>query len=80
MDEKRTFAEIAEEIKKLWPVPYFGAEPYIEAMLTLNTSEPSELYGLDEAGTIVRYFLANATTWRGVDARRIKSELKLMLA
>jgi len=28
---------------------------------------------------IVRYFLSNATTWRGETARRIKAELKQML-
>ena len=28
---------------------------------------------------IVRYFLSNATTWRGEDARRIKAELKALL-
>jgi len=27
----------------------------------------------------VRYFLSNATTWRGDTARRIKAELKEML-
>jgi hypothetical protein len=36
-------------------------------------------YYLDSAAGIVRYFLANATHWRGDDARRIKAELKAML-
>jgi hypothetical protein len=31
---------------------------------------------MDDAKSIVSYFLCNATTWRGEDARRIKKELK----
>ena len=33
---------------------------------------------LDSAKSIVLYFLANANTWRGETARRIKAELKSM--
>jgi hypothetical protein len=36
-------------------------------------------YGYDSGESIVRYFLCNATTWRGAHARRIKAELKGML-
>jgi hypothetical protein len=36
-------------------------------------------YGLDSAQEIVNYFLSNAASWRGPDARRIKSELKKLL-
>jgi hypothetical protein len=35
-------------------------------------------YGYDSARSIVNYFLANAGTWRGEVARRIKKELKGM--
>ena len=34
------------------------------------------MYLYDTAGDIVRYFLANAQTFRGADARRLKEELK----
>jgi hypothetical protein len=37
------------------------------------------MYGADDARGIVMYFLANAGTWRGENARRIKAELKGML-
>jgi hypothetical protein len=40
----------------------------------------SDSYGMDSADSIVRYFLVNAKTWRGDDARRIKAELKGMLS
>ena len=78
--EKRTFAAIACEIKSLWKNVYFGAEPYLEAMLTLETSNPNALYICDTADSVVRYFLANAQTFRGPDAKRIKIELKSMIA
>lgn len=75
----RTFAEIAREIRAVWKNPYFGAVPYIEAMSHIRTNDPNEPYLFEDARTIVNYFLANAATWRGDDARRIKAELKAMI-
>lgn len=79
MDSKRTFQRIARDIKSTWLNVYFGAVPYLEAMLTLDTTDPNARYYFDTAGDIVRYFLANAQTFRGADARRLKAELKSML-
>lgn len=79
MDKKRTFQQIAKDIKSTWLNVYFGAVPYLEAMLTLDTSDPNAMYFYDTAGDIVRYFLANAQTFRGADAKRLKAELKSML-
>lgn len=79
MDKKRTFQQIAKDIKSTWMNVYFGAVPYLEALLTLDTTDPEALYGIDTAGDIVRYFLANAQTFRGADAKRLKAELKSML-
>jgi hypothetical protein len=36
-------------------------------------------YYFDTAESVVRYFLANATTWKGDTARAIKAELKAIL-
>jgi hypothetical protein len=69
--------EIAAFIKKDWKKPYFGAVPYIDAMADL--SDMTDYYGLDSAKSIVAYFLANATSWRGETARNIKAELKAQL-
>lgn len=74
----RAIFEIAREIQRTWPSPYFGAVPYIEAMLQLV--KITDNYGFDRGADIVRYFLANASTYRGEDARRIKAELKAILA
>lgn len=73
----RPLYDIAREIRRDWPKPYFGAVPYIDAMRLLNS--PQDNYGADTGDTIVRYFLANAGTWRGETARRVKAELRAML-
>lgn len=72
----RSIFEIAAEIRKDWKKPYFGAVPYIEAMFSLD--KITDNYGADTGKYVVLYFLANATTWRGEVARRIKAELKAM--
>lgn len=73
----RPIYEIAEEIRKVWRQMYFGAKPYVEAMMCLTTVD--DTYICESGDSIVRYFLANAQTWRGEDARRIKKELKSLL-
>jgi hypothetical protein len=73
----RSIREIAGEVRKVWEQPYFGAVPYIEAMLQLDTI--NDEYGADSAQMIVLYFLSNASYWRGSDARRIKTELRNLL-
>jgi hypothetical protein len=73
----RPLSEIAHEIAKDWRNPYFGALPYINAMRTMDGI--GDRYGMDDGKSIVLYFLANAQTWRGEVARRIKAELSAMV-
>lgn len=73
----RSLDQIASEIKKDWEKVYFGAVPYLNAMSTLNTIH--DTYGMDNAKSIVLYFLSNASTWRGETAKRVKLELKAMV-
>lgn len=73
----RPLYEIAAEIRNDWTKPYFGAVPYLDAMRSLDLITDSYYY--DSADSVVRYFLANANTWRGDTARRVKAELKAML-
>ena len=61
----RPIYEIATEIRETW------------AMHDLETI--NDRYGEESGRTIVSYFLSNAKTWRGEDARRIKAELKEMV-
>lgn len=69
---------IADEIRRDWSNVYFGAVPYLDAMRYLSTITDS--FGADPADDIVIYFLSNARTWRGPVAKRVKAELKTMLA
>lgn len=75
--QKRSISEIAREIENDWAKPYFGAKPYLDAMFMIH--DISDMYYADSADSVVRYFLANANTWRGPKAREIKAELKAML-
>lgn len=69
---------IAAEIRKDWgPKVNFAAKPYLDAMSALEFL--SDNYGYDSGASIVRYFLANAGTWRGETAKRVKAELKAMI-
>ena len=77
MNDKRQVNIIANEILNHWQKPYFGAVPYLNAMRELHTV--NDMYMYDDGKSIVRYFLANASTFRGEDAKRIKSELKSMI-
>ena len=73
----RPLYEIAREIRADWKNVYFGAVPYLDAMSGMGSINDN--YGYDSGKSIVNYFLANAGTWRGEVARRIKSELKTMI-
>lgn len=75
--ETRALSEIAQEVRQDWRNVYFGAKPYLDAMSQLTTL--TDTYGADSARTIVSYFLANATSWRGETARRVKADLKAMM-
>ena len=74
---RRPLHVIANEIARDWTKPYFGAVPYLGAMRTLDNMRST--YGYDDAQSIVAYFIANAGTWKGETARRVKAELRAML-
>ena len=73
----RPLSEIAREIATDWRRIYFGAVPYLQAMLQLHSLD--DHYYQDDARGIVKYFLSNATRWRGPVAKRVKAELNAML-
>lgn len=75
---KRPLSHIAQEILRTWTKPSAHALPYIRAMHKCTTLD--DHYGADSAESVVRYFLSNAATWRGADARRIKAELHTLLS
>ena len=69
--------DIATIIRKDWKKVYFGAKPYLDAMSGLN--DISDRYGYDDAKSVVRYFLSNASTWRGDTAKVVKAHLKSLV-
>ena len=72
----RPISTIARDIRKHWTNVNYAAKPYLEAMLSLESI--NDTYGYDNARSIVSYFLANASTFRGIDAKRLKAELKAL--
>ena len=73
----RTLTAIARDIRNTWPKVNFAAQPYLDAMSTLHSID-DDFYA-DSGRSVVLYFLSNAASWRGDDARRIKAELNKML-
>jgi hypothetical protein len=73
----RSLSQIGWEICRIWKKPYFGAVPYIAALKQLHNVHDD--YGDEKGSSIVNYFLANAGSWKGEDAKRIKAELKAAL-
>lgn len=73
----RPLFEIAAEIRNDWQKISPYAQPYLEAMHTLNSMQDN--YIADSARSVVAYFLSNASSWRGETARRVKKELNAML-
>jgi hypothetical protein len=73
----RPLYAIARDISKAWPNVNYAAKPYLEAMRELSTV--SDKYGYDDARSIVLYFLSNAASFRGDQAKALKSELKAIV-
>jgi len=73
----RPLWQIAKEIKMDWKNVNFAAKPYLEAMYSLD--KITDMYYMDSAKSVVLYFLSNASSWRGVKAKKIKAELKAMI-
>lgn len=74
---KRPLFAIAREIEQDWGSKVnYAARPYLSAMRSLSSVE--DAYGYDSGKSVVLRFLANAGTWRGETARRVKKELKAL--
>lgn len=73
----RPLYTIAREIRDDWKKVSPCAAPYLSAMSYIASVDDNYYY--DSGRSIVYYFLANAGTWRGETAKRIKAELKAMI-
>lgn len=77
MDNKHTHLPLyryAGTIKRNWDNIDRAAKPYIDAMFHLD--QITDYYGADTGRSIVAYFLANASKWKGEVARNTKKELR----
>ena len=74
---KKPINLIANEIRREWKNVNYAAQPYLSAMLLLSSVNDS--YGYDSASSIIRYFLSNASSFRGEKAKELKNELKSLL-
>jgi hypothetical protein len=76
LNNTRTISAIARDIQSDWKKVNYAAAPYLQAMLTLHSLDTD--FGHDSGENIVRYFLCNASTYRGARARELKAELKTL--
>jgi hypothetical protein len=74
--QTRSLSAIAHDIKNDWQKVNYAAVPYLDAMLELESINDN--YYHDTAHSVVAYFLANASSYRGEKAKHLKSELKLL--
>lgn len=71
----RSIASIAYDIRSDWGSKVnYAAKPYLNAMLYLNNIDDKFMF--DDARSVVRYFLSNASSYRGETAKKLKAELK----
>ena len=73
----RSISTIARDISKAWPKPNYAAVPYLDAMRSLESV--TDNYGYDSGRSVVLYFLSNAATFKGEQAKALKAELKAAL-
>ena len=69
--------KIAKGKGKYWRNAFPYLAPYADAMLSLNSVKDN--YYMESGREIVCRFLANAATWRGEVAKRVKAELRNMV-
>lgn len=72
-----TISEIAMHIEANWPKVSFAAEPYLDAMKSLD--KISDNFYADSGYSIVGYFLSNAAGFKGEVAKAVKLELNKRL-
>lgn len=75
--EQMSLRQLAMVIEQSWVKMSPHAVPYVAAMRQLETIR--DKFGFDDGESVVRYFLVNATTWRGEVARNVKAELNRRL-
>lgn len=73
----QSISTIAREISRDWKNVNYAANPYLQAMRSLDSA--SDSFGYDSAKSVVSYFLANASGYRGDTAKAHKAALKAIV-
>lgn len=73
----QSISTIAREISRDWKNVNYAAKPYLQAMRSLDSA--SDSFGYDSAKSVVAYFLANASGYRGDTAKAHKAALKAIV-
>ena len=73
---KRPIYEIAADIERNWAKVNYAARPYLDAMKGIDSI--NDMYYADTAKSVVLYFLSNARSFTGAEAKRLKAELKAL--
>lgn len=73
----QSISTIAREISREWKNVNYAAKPYLEAMRSIDSVNDS--FGYDSAKSVVSYFLANASGYRGDKAKANKAALKAIV-
>ena len=77
LDELVSVSEIAHAIAKDWQNVSPYAKDYLNAMKEIRSVNDN--YYADSAHSVILYFLANAGSYRGENARTYKALLKALL-
>jgi hypothetical protein len=77
LNERVTVSEIAHAIAKDWTNVSPYAADYLNAMKEIRSVNDN--YYADSAKSVILYFLANASSYRGENARSYKALLKDMV-
>jgi hypothetical protein len=70
-------------VRPNWPNVNYAAEPYLaamEEMVAAGLDPFADAYYSDPPGSVVRYFVGNASGWRGDVARAVRAEMRRRLA
>ena len=73
----RPICQIARDISIDWQNVKYSAKPYLYALCHLH--DINDRYGYDDGKSLILYFLSNASSYRGENAKKYKSELKALI-
>lgn len=74
----RLISHIARDIRIDWKNVKYSAKPYLDALTQVH--DVNDQFGYDDARSLIRYFLANASTYKGENAKKYKLELKQLIS